>query len=102
SPQAAAFRHSRSRRPRSRSRRASFIPVRNGFDECLIVGFTRAVRDRERLPARGCAKRARLDVGHPDLDRAQPLFAQAVAVTLNLRANGLEMRCHHAIELRYM
>jgi len=35
------------------------------------------------------AERAGIDVRHPDLDRAQALLAQAIAVTLHLDADRL-------------
>src|SRR4030095_3526975 len=100
---AAASPHSHYLRTLSRLRRASFIaPHRHRIDERLIVGLACTLGHGQRLPVRRRAERARIDIRHPDLDRAQALLAQTFAVALDLHADGLQMRYGHVDTPGYM
>lgn len=91
-----AFRRTPGRRQRSGSRPASFpLLVCYGVDELLILSFSLADCDRERLPVRFGAKSRRVDVGNPDLDSAQFFTARwlRLADCGFTRRSGL--RCAH-------
>ncbi len=86
--------HSPYRQQRSRCRLASFIaPIRYRIDERLILPCVGAGGDGGRLAMRFGAEGRGAYIGHPNLDRTEPLLAQALAMFPHPDARGIGARC---------
>ena len=71
---------------RTRKRMASDLALGDSLDEILIGVPVQASRDGQRLPMGLLLKRRRANVRHPDLQRAQTLLPQALAMGAHLVA----------------
>src|SRR6056297_2195919 len=87
SPRGGACRQSRCPPRQSRSRLVSRV-VGECVDEGLVVGFVWARRNGDRLLVGLLGELRGSDVGNPDLDRSQPLFAESLAMGANTDGAG--------------
>jgi hypothetical protein len=71
----------------SRFRLASLV-VGQSIDEGLVVGFMSARRQGERLLVRLLGELWGSDVGNPDLDGPEPLFAESLSVCADADGAG--------------